>query len=106
MDKFTQYAKNKIEIARLEKECEELKKEILPEVRILKYPMIVEGGKFTVTVRKSYKFSEVVESFERDMKEKVSILKDQEIESGTAKETISESLVFTANKDGKNTEAK
>ena len=97
MEKYDLYAKNKIEIIRLTKECEELAKELLPLTKVWKTKE-VELGKFTITTRKSYKFSETVENFEKDLKEKVSILKEQEIESGVAQESVSESLMFIAKK--------
>lgn len=98
MEDFTKYAQNKIKIAELEKECDELKVKIIPQVKQVGEMIKYAGGKFYMMTRKSYEFSKTVKDFEKEVKDKVTILKDQEIEAGTAKETVTESLVFSIEK--------
>lgn len=98
MDNFKKYAENKIKIAELEKECEELKPELIEMVEPLKEPMKYAGGKFYLMTRKTYKFSKTTEDREKEAKERLSVLKNLEIEMGIAVESVSTSLVFSIDK--------
>ena len=95
MDKYTQYASIKSQIKDLEDKLKEIEPSIFKEVVDFGESVKKIVGTFTVFERKNYKFSETVNSFEKDMKDKITILKDEEIESGKAICEVSQSLRFT-----------
>jgi hypothetical protein len=92
-DALQQYAELKIQIAHLEKQAEALKPKVLTVVEKSggeDTPL----GRFTLSSRKTWKYSEKVTK----LVEKVKVAQVEEQEKGIAECTISNSLVFNAAK--------
>jgi hypothetical protein len=99
-DKFVRYAQIKQDIALLETEADEMKPEILAELRTVENEKPVElenVGVFCIVKRKNWKYSSAVTSLENQLKQ---AKKDEEA-LGTAECTISETVMFkTKNPQG------
>jgi hypothetical protein len=91
---FKKYAGIKNAIKDLEDQKEVLQDALLKEVLVAKDKKVeLPFGKFSVTTRKAYKYSEAVEN----KKEELDLLKIEEQENGLATATESHSLVYKEN---------
>ena len=91
-----EYALNEEKLKSLEAKKEELREQIVNEMKVKKVDKVESDlGLFTIGRRLSWKFTEAVKKIE----EKLKIAKAKEQEKGIATSSVTEYLVFTKPKE-------
>lgn len=93
LEKIERYEELKHQIAEIEEEADEIKKEL---EEVLEPDTDYQGryGKLSIQERKYYKYSDTVKEKKKEVKQ----LQDQEKAQGIAEETVSKTLYYRKNK--------